>query len=99
VTSASNADVIRPFRWDITRRSQLGKLADVERPDSYPEFEEDPLTCAARVLAFSGDGDLVFLEVASAAAEAGLEPSALALHKRNGALVDVVATGGRSAPC
>lgn len=56
-----SGDVIRPFRWDITRRSQLGTLPDIEPPETYPEFEEDLLACAARVLAFAGDSDLVFV--------------------------------------
>ena len=54
-------DVIRPFWWDITRRNQLGTLPDIELPETYPQFEEDLLTCSARVVAFAGDSDLVFL--------------------------------------
>jgi hypothetical protein len=57
----SRGDVIRPFRWDITRRSQLGSLPEVELPETYPQFEEDLLTCSARILAFAGDSDLVFV--------------------------------------
>lgn len=53
--------VIRPFRWDITSRSQLGTMADIELPETYPQFEEDLLTCSARVVAFAGDSDLVFV--------------------------------------
>ena len=57
----SRGDVIRPFRWDVTRRSQLGSLPEIELPEAYPQFEEDLLTCSARVLAFAGDSDLVFV--------------------------------------
>jgi hypothetical protein len=57
----SRGDVIRPFRWDVTRRSQLGSLAEIELPETYPQFEEDLLTCSARILAFAGDSDLVFV--------------------------------------
>jgi len=57
----SSGDVVRPFRWDIRRRSQLGSLAHVDPPETYPEFEDDLLACAARVLAFAGDSDLVFV--------------------------------------
>jgi hypothetical protein len=57
----SRSDVIRPFRWDVTRRSQLGSLPEIELPEAYPQFEEDLLTCSARVLAFAGDSDLVFV--------------------------------------
>ena len=57
----SGGEVIRPFRWDITRRSQLGSLPEIELPETYPQFEEDLMTCSARVLAFAGDSDLVFV--------------------------------------
>jgi hypothetical protein len=57
----SGGDVIRPFRWDVTRRSQLGSLPEIELPETYPQFEEDLLTCSARILAFAGDSDLVFV--------------------------------------
>ena len=57
----SGGEVIRPFRWDVTRRSQLGSLPDVDPPETYDEFEDDLLACAARVLAFAGDSDLVFV--------------------------------------
>ena len=54
-------DVVRPFRWDVRRRSELGTLAYVPAPETYPEFEDDLLDCAARVLAFAGDSDFVFI--------------------------------------
>jgi hypothetical protein len=57
----SSGDVIRPFRWDVRRRSQLGSLAHADAPETYPEFEDDLLACCARVLAFAGDSDLVFV--------------------------------------
>jgi len=57
----SFGNVIRPFRWDITRRSQLGSLVEIEPPEAYPQFEDDLLTSSARVVAFAGDSDLVFV--------------------------------------
>jgi hypothetical protein len=57
----SGRDVIRPFRWDVTRRSQLGSLVETELPETYPEFEEDLLACSARMLGLAGDSDLVFI--------------------------------------
>jgi hypothetical protein len=54
-------DVIRPFRWDIAQRSQLGSLPDVELAEPYPEFEADLVRCATRVVAFGGDSDLIFI--------------------------------------
>ena len=52
---------MRPFRWDITRREQLGRLAGGERAESYPEFEADLREAAARCVAAAGDSDLVFV--------------------------------------
>lgn len=56
-----SGDVVRPFRWDVRQRSQLGTLAHVEPPETYDGFEDDLLECAARVLAFAGDSELVFI--------------------------------------
>jgi hypothetical protein len=54
-------EVIRPFRWDVARRSQLGSLTQVARPETYPQFEDDLLYCCAEVLSFAGNSDLVFI--------------------------------------
>jgi hypothetical protein len=56
-----SGEVVRPFRWDVRRRNELGTLAYVAPPETYPEFEDDLLECAARVLAFAGNSDLVFI--------------------------------------
>jgi hypothetical protein len=50
-----------PFRWDITKRDQLGHLVSSEEVALCPEFFEELRDCSARVLAFAGDSDLVFL--------------------------------------
>jgi hypothetical protein len=57
----SSRDVIRPFRWDVTRRSQLGSLPEVEPPETYRQFEDDLVACSARVLALAGESDLLFV--------------------------------------
>ena len=57
----ASGDVIRPFRWDVAQRSQLGLLPDVELNESYRESEGDLLRCATRVIAFGGDSDLGFI--------------------------------------
>jgi hypothetical protein len=59
--SVGGGEVIRPFRWDVARRSQLGSLTEVARPETYPQFEADLLYCCAEVLSFAGDSDLVFV--------------------------------------
>jgi hypothetical protein len=52
---------VRPFRWDVTRRSELGSLPNVDLPETYSGFHADLLACAARVVAFAGESDLVFV--------------------------------------
>ena len=51
----------RPFRWDITRREQLGSLVHGDAAETYPEFVEDLRHCCARVVAAAGDARLVFV--------------------------------------
>ena len=50
-----------PFRWDLARREQLGRLVDGPCAPSYPEILEDIRACSARVLSLSRDSDLLFL--------------------------------------
>lgn len=49
------------FRWNVTRREQLGRLVDGEPAESYPEFLDDLRRCCARVIAMAGDSRLVFI--------------------------------------
>jgi hypothetical protein len=61
-------DVV-PFRWDLTRREQLGRLleANPAAGDSYdhqplwPEFLEELRGTVVRVVAMAGDARLVFV--------------------------------------
>jgi hypothetical protein len=49
-----------PFRWDLVTPDQLGTLlAGVEAPSLW--FLDDLVGCAGKVLARSGNGDLVFV--------------------------------------
>jgi hypothetical protein len=50
-----------PFRWDVTRRDQLGSLVEGEAAAAYDDFHEHLLACCSRVLAFAGDSDLIFV--------------------------------------
>jgi len=52
---------IKPFRWNLARREQIGDLSDVEASATYPGFDEDLRAVAASVLARAGDSDLVFV--------------------------------------
>jgi hypothetical protein len=51
----------KPFRWNVARREQLGRLIDGVPSPGYEEIVEDLRACAAPVLAVSGDSDLVFV--------------------------------------
>ncbi|PSK81392.1 hypothetical protein CLV63_1478 [Murinocardiopsis flavida] len=50
----------RPFRWDLVRRDQLGSLLG-GTPEFFPEYLDEMVHCAARILALSADGDLYFV--------------------------------------
>ncbi len=52
---------MKPFRWDLHKPEQLGSLLQGERSPAYPEFKEDVRSCAAKVLARSQNGYLVFV--------------------------------------
>ena len=40
-----------PFRWNLARRAELGRLVEGVRAASYPEMLDDLAECAARVVA------------------------------------------------
>lgn len=56
-----------PFRWDVRRREQLGRLLDVPRPEHarwrwpLPGFLSPLRECCARVVGGAGDSRLVFV--------------------------------------
>ncbi|BCJ46898.1 hypothetical protein GCM10010168_35820 [Actinoplanes ianthinogenes] len=49
-----------PFRWDLIRPDELGSLLDGTEPPGL-WFLDELVTCAGKVLARSGGGDLVFV--------------------------------------
>lgn len=55
------SDVEIPFRWNLSRRNQLGRLIKGEKALTYPGFSFQLLQCCSRVLATSGDSDLIFV--------------------------------------
>lgn len=56
----SAAEQIIPFRWDLVTPDQLGSLlSGTAAPDLW--FLDDLVVCAGKVLARSGNGDLVFV--------------------------------------
>lgn len=54
-------DVETPFRWDLTKRTQLGTLINREKAQTYKSFSDHLLRCCVRVLALAGDADLIFV--------------------------------------
>jgi hypothetical protein len=50
-----------PFRWDITKREQLGSLVAGPWEEPYPGFLWELQRCCARILALSDNSDLVFI--------------------------------------
>lgn len=49
-----------PFRWDLVAPDQLGSLLDgIATPDLW--YLDDLAECTGKVLARSGNGDLVFV--------------------------------------
>lgn len=59
--SSKLAEMDVPFRWDVARREQLGRLPAGVEAESYPEFLEDLRICSARIVALSDESDLVFI--------------------------------------
>ena len=50
-----------PFRWDPSRRTELGTLLRGQPSEQYPGFLADLRDCCARVVACMGDGRPVFV--------------------------------------
>src|SRR3954454_11432729 len=53
--------LIRPFRWNLAKRSELGRLVEGLRPENETWLEDALVPVLARVLAYSDDGDLFFV--------------------------------------
>jgi hypothetical protein len=52
---------IRPFRWNVAKREQLGRLLDGPQAETYDGFDRDLRTLAAKIMARSQDSHLVFV--------------------------------------
>jgi hypothetical protein len=50
-----------PFRWNLAKREQLGRLVTGEPIIPSSEFVPELRVCATRVIAFASDADLVFI--------------------------------------
>lgn len=52
---------MKPFRWNLKKREQLGKLLDIEAGAAYGEYTEQLAQCASRVVARSANKKIVFV--------------------------------------
>lgn len=52
---------MKPFRWDLRRREQLGRLLEGEEIPPFEGFETEVRQAVARIVATAGDARLVFL--------------------------------------
>ena len=52
---------MKPFRWDIQKREQLGRLTNGERSSAYKGFINELRNCASRIVSFSDNGLLAFV--------------------------------------
>jgi hypothetical protein len=66
--SCAASEAVVPFRWDVTRPEQLGRLVEGRPAESYAEFLDDLRACCARVVtavghltAGAGGGDVLFV--------------------------------------
>ena len=55
------ASPILPFRWDLSKREQLGALADHEKAAIPDGYHDELRQVCAKILAFAGDADLAFV--------------------------------------
>src|SRR6266545_172656 len=73
-----------PFRWNIARREQLGRMIAGEPLLPSADFVHALRLCGARVVAFATNADLIFI---------GLSPEQLLQRSRPVAFVDLVDSG------
>ena len=52
---------MKPFRWNLSKAEQLGKLIKGERADFSDEHLEELKRCCSRIMAFSNQSRLVFV--------------------------------------
>jgi hypothetical protein len=51
----------KPFRWDVRKREQLGKLIAPDAKKFPPRFRDELMVSSARILSFSEDSALTFI--------------------------------------
>jgi hypothetical protein len=51
----------QPFRWNIAKKEQLGRLVEMPQAEIYPDFFNELEDCCSRVIAFCDNSDLIFV--------------------------------------
>lgn len=51
----------QPFRWDVSKREQLGRLVEGPPTETYPQFIDDLQVCCSRIIAYCANSDLIFI--------------------------------------
>lgn len=59
--SLRTAGAVRPFRWNVARREQLGRLLEGDKAETYRGYFGDVRTLAAKVVARASGADVVFV--------------------------------------
>lgn len=52
---------MKPFRWNLNKREQLGRLIEGEGSPSYPGYEHELAECAVKVVARSSGRRIIFV--------------------------------------
>ncbi|MDM8558355.1 hypothetical protein [Candidatus Parabeggiatoa sp. HSG14] len=52
---------MKPFRWNIRKKEQLGSLLDITAEEAYDDYEDHLAECASKVVARSGGRKLIFV--------------------------------------
>jgi len=52
---------LQPFRWNVAKREQLGRLVDNNEPETDQKFLADLRAVSAKIIARAGDSNLVFV--------------------------------------
>jgi len=52
---------MKPFRWNLAKKEQLGKLIEGERAETQESYDKELKQSAAKLLAFSKNANLIFV--------------------------------------
>lgn len=52
---------MKPFRWNLKKREQLGTLLDIDAESTYADYEAHLVDCASKVVARSNGKKIIFV--------------------------------------